>query len=750
MGWHAKYLSGDKLHPRMSARSAYLFTRLWLWIGVLICITAQAVGAESKTYCVGGFEFDFGVATRQQCKLHNDIHPKWHLHNHVRGPDGKCRECWDELDQTCETRFLKDHPEFAEIPDHLECLRLGALSPAGEEIRVENGEVIKAAPPPPPPALIDVRAEISHLSAGPYSAGDKVMINARVSGSDGQPRPVQGGEIVLKGADGTEVLRVPVHPVPGGVAAEIIIPSGGNLSLSFLPQGIELSANEKLGTVQPKFVALSVSPCRLRGAVLLPHDGEVVTADAALVLRGQLRDHDGAPVGAASLSVGTQVVFVVDRASGTTQEVAAQVDPAGVATASIQLTAPAGDSEAIAVRLLGRNGSGDFCPGAPAALRLTRLGVGIDVITPQADASCYVGQPCRIVTRFRLPTGSAAHAIATEFIQDPGLQVTAALNGELVGALLPVRTADGQTDYAATFVPRFARPSELLITARSRGHQVEERVQRRIRQPLSLKLPGVLDFGTIAAGTSRNDNCQTLDFSASIGIEEQALRLQAQVSQRCRSTLYIIDGHGRFFGLAEPRSVTIGLDRAVRICLEVPRCASDSPTPAILTVQAQSPDFPSQRATVQLRWQVSARSFLSCHLWWLAIVGGVIFAVFIAYGFLKPSQFSNDDSVKIATKQPALQRAVARRLRDLPGGRAGFYRSAAAGLREDGSATHRKRQALLVLAAVDGDIVLHSRGAVQRYNPQTRKLDDVTIGKHGYSVAKNVVYRAGALYFQVT
>lgn len=749
MGWHANYLRGHKPHPHRSAQSAYRATRFWLGLGLLICIIPRTLHAGSKTYCVGGFEFDYGVATRQQCKLHGDIHSEWHFHNHVRGPDGKCRECWDEQDQTCETRFLNDHPEFTAIPDYLECLRRGALPPTGEEIRVENGEVIKVKPAPPP-AAVDLRAEILHLSAGPYAAGDKVMVDARVRGPDGQPRSVQGGEIVLKGADGTEKLRVPVHPVAGGVAAEVTIPAGGNLSLSFVPRGITLSANERVGAVQPEAVALSVSPCRLRGTVLLPRDGEIVTADTALLLSGQVRNNSGAPVDAATLSAGTRVVFVIERASGKTQEVAAQVNPAGVATASVQLTDPTGDSESMAVRLLGREGGGDFCPAAPATLQLTRLGVGIEVVAPLADASCYVGRPCRLAMRFRLPTGTATRAIATAFVQDPGLQVTAALNGEPVGPLLPTRAADGQTEYVTTFEPRFARPSELVITARALGHQVQARVPRRIRLPLSLKLPGVLDFGVLTAGTARLDNCQTLDFSASIGIEEQPLRLQAQVASPCRSTLYIVDGSGHFFGLAQPRSVTISLDRTVRICLAVPRCAGDSPAKAQLTVQAQSADFPSAQAAVQVRWQVTARSFLSCHLWWIALVGGVLLLAFIAYGFLRPSHFSADDSVKIATKQPALQRAVARRLRDLPGGRAGFYRSAATGLREDGSATGRKRQALLRLAAVHGDIVLYSRGPVQRYNPQTRKLDNIPIGKHGYSVTKNAVYCAGALYFQVT
>ena len=730
--------------------SAQPFTRCRWWLVVLALagIAAPAAHADNKTYCVGGFELDGFSATRQQCKLHEDIHPRWHFHNHVRGPDGKCRECWDEEDATCVSRFLVDHREFVAI-NEWECWRSGALPPSGEEIRLEKGEVIKTAPPPPP-VPVDVRAEIVRISAGPHAVGDKVTVDVRVVGPDGQARAVQGGEIILKGPDGTERLRVPVRPGPAGATAEMTVPVGGNLALAFVPGGIALSANEKLGSVQPQTTALSVSPCRLRGTVLLPHADEVVAADSTLALRGQLREHGGAAAGASALSPGTQAVFVIELASGKTQEAAAVVDAAGVATASARLPAPAGDSEAIAIRLLGKQGSSDFCPDLPVEVRLTRLGVGIDVLAPLPEASCYVGRPCQVTARFRLPTQSSAKSIADAFVGDPALQVTAALNQEPIGKLLAGRAADGHTDYSLKFTPQLARKSELVITASAGSHQISERVRLRIRLPLVLKLPAVLDFGVIAAGKARSQNCQTLDFSESSGIEEQPLALRAQLVQGCRSTLYIVDRQGRFFDLGQERSTTLGLQRAVRLCLEVPRCAGDSPPPAMLTAQAQSPDFPAERAAVQLRWQVSSRSFVSCHWWWIALLSGALLVLFIAYGFIRPAHFSVEDGVKIATKQPALQRAVARRLRDLPGGKAGFYRSASTGLREDGSATNHTRTALLVFTAVPGDIVLYCRGALQRYNPQTRKLDDVAVGKSGYPVAKNTIYCVGTLYFQVT
>ena len=122
----------------------------------------------------------------------------------------------------------------------------------------------------------------------------------------------------------------------------------------------------------------------------------------------------------------------------------------------------------------------------------------------------------------------------------------------------------------------------------------------------------------------------------------------------------------------------------------------------------------------------------------------------IVLGFIRPYQFGIDDSIKIATKKDGLQRAVARRLRDLPGGRAGFYRSAATGLREDGSATDRLRTAQLSLHAYKGEILLRCHGSLQRMNPQTRKLDPVEVPSDGYALSRNTVYQVGTLFFQVS
>lgn len=704
-----------------------------------------AAEVQGATYCVGGLDLTPAGPSRERCETHRDVHPKWHRHCFVQGPDGKCRTCWDEQDNTCESIFLHDvrYPGFHKVEDIYDCARSGTTPPDGEEIRVERGEAVSAPPPPPPPPT-DVTAEV-HVSPGPYGEDDLVAVEIRASGADGKARPVLGGEVLLRGADGSERGRLPVRQrLDGSAVVDVRIPPGGDISLEFVSGRIGLSAQERLGKVHAAPVHLKVDRCRLRGAMLAPRSGEVLVVGAPLALRGQLTDAQGKPVGADALGSGTHARFALTLASGRTEELEATVSPAGLATATFTPGLPASDSEDLAVRLVGVGGV-DLCPGAPVQLRLTRLGVSIDLVEPRPDGVCYVGRPCRVAVQLRLPSGGDARTAAARFVHAAALKIEASLDGEPLGPLAPAPPA-----YALAFQPDAARWTELEIRATDGVSEVRQRQRLRIRQPIVLALPAELDLGTIKAGSPWHQACRELDFSRSRGVEEQEFLLQSELPPGCGSSLVVADDHGRAFPLAQGQRLTLGIRRTARLCLEVPRCAGERPPPARLTVRPTSDDFREQLAVVQVRWVVDGRDFLTCNLVWLAIAAGGIFSLILIYGFLAPYRFSLDDTVKIAMKQQALGRAVARRLLDLPGGRAGFYRSAATGLRQDGSATRRLRGATLVLAARRGEIVVRSPGPVLRLNPRTRKMEPLASGREGHVALKGVIYQAGELFFQVT
>lgn len=762
------------------------------FLGVQLVDVRPAAAAE--TYCVGGFAMNGPYRTRDACGALSNIHRLWHFHMYVQGPDGKCHACWDENDNTCETTFLNRHPEYRDI-SLFACMRIGAAPPESTQLRMEAGTVVSGPPgappgggppgappgggpagappgggpgvppetytppaPPPPPPPVNVQASIVRVSSGPHGAGDSVQVVAQVATSGGRTRAAQGGEIIARGPDGKERARVPVKALSSGqVSASIKIPDSavGNLQLEFVPRGISLQPDETLGSVNSPQFALKISPCRLRGHIVSPSSGEVVLPQTLIQLTGELREKSGARATPAMLTSGTKLTFVAERADGRIQKHDGTVEPDGKVSGGLWLTPTNADLEEITLRLIGEGGvDGDLCPAAALTVRLSKRGVGLDIIDPKEDGSCYIGKPCRIVARFRLPTGGTAQKEAEAWLRTPGLSLLAKRNGDPVTVLQPTNLPSGERAYAGSFTPKHAIQTEIEVVARAGGQEVSDRVRINIRDPIVLTLPAELDLGRIPVGSSWRINCKPLDFSGSRGVEEQEFLMHLELPPGCKSTLGISDAFGRFLPLGADkdteRKLVLGLDRSVRICLEPPRCAGEKLPPAILRVTATSPDFPAEQATVRITWHVPGRGFLLCNLWWLASIGGALVLLLIVLGFIRPYNFGADDSVKIATKKEGLQRAVARRLRDLPGGRAGFYRSAATGLREDGSATDRLRTAQLSLHAYRGEILLRSPSGLSRLNPQTRKLDPVEIPKEGYALSRNVVYQVGALYFQIS
>lgn len=757
-----------------------------------LLLIAQSAMAGSNTYCVGGFDFAGGFASRRACAVHANIHRAWHFHVYVQGGDGQCRECWDEEDNTCETTFLRQHPDFHTIGPFA-CMRVGAASPESVQIRLENGAVVSGPPPgappgggglppgappggtadsttvvtppppPPPPPPVNLNAEIARLSTGPYGAGDIVRVTAQVTTSGGTLRAAQAGEIVVRGPDGRERTRVSVRPQSNGqVTALVKLPENlsGNLQLEFVPRGIALQVDETMGTVSGKQFSLHLSPCRLRGHILAPTRGEVVVPQSLIPLSGALQDKSGQKVSAATLSPLTKAVFVAERSDGRVQKHNGTVEADGKLSGTMWLTPTTADSEEILLHLIGEGGpDGELCGAPSTVVKLTKLGVGLDILEPKPDGICYTGKPCKVVAQFKLPTSGDARKNAEAWLNTPGLSLVAKMNGDPLMVLRPITLPNGQHAYADTFLPKHPLSMEIEVVVKAAGQEVSDRQRVTIREPIALKLASELDLGRVPVGSSWRLNCGKLDFSGSSGVEEQEFQLHLDLPAGCKSQLGISDAHGRFLPLGSSgvtvgdsadRRMVLGADRELKICLEPPRCAGEQLAPAMLKIKATSPEFASEQAVVAIKWQVRGRGFLLCNLWWLSVLGGGFLLLLIVLGFVRPYQFGIDDSVKIATKKDGLQRAVARRLRDLPGGRAGFYRSAATGLREDGSATDRLGTAQVSFHAYKSEIILRCHGSLQRMNPQTRKLDPLEVPADGYSLSRNTVYQVGTLFFQVS
>ena len=135
---------------------------------------------------------------------------------------------------------------------------------------------------------------------------------------------------------------------------------------------------------------------------------------------------------------------------------------------------------------------------------------------------------------------------------------------------------------------------EIEVVVKAGGQEVSDRQRVTIREPIVLKLASELDLGRVPVGSSWRINCGKLDFSGSSGVEEQEFLLHLDLPPGCKSQLGISDAYGRFLPLGSPiggvgestdRRLVLGLDRALKICLEPPRCAGEQLSPANLRIK---------------------------------------------------------------------------------------------------------------------------------------------------------------------
>ena len=765
-------------------------------IAIAVLATSSTSRADS-TWCVGGFVFSGQSPTRQECASKRA--QPWHFHSFMLGPDGKCYSCWDAEDNTC-TDVAAHQSGYDEVgvarckdnevqrpwagkidwnPDP-SVIQPGSkdpttLTPPKDPTQLTppsqphpdqsnvggtpDASPIGKSPPtttkqPSTPAqakveTIALQARLVKMSPGPYAINEPVEITWEVVGSDGKRRGVKAGVMSTVGADGQRI-DVKVKPRRDGtVTATMNIPASGAVTFTYDPSGIDLPVHEEQGAVTSGIAQLTAGACRLRGTVSSPKPGEILSADNQLT--GELHDQAGNISTALNGAVAT---FVVEMPDGTSKRLPASPD-GNAFKASLALEVPDdADTADVVIRLLGDATTSDVCPGAAVTARLTRLGLAMDVET---KGTCYVGRPCDIAMTFRLSDEPTARQAGEKFVTAGDLVVDLRLGNARSGGLTADRPGIVGASYTGSFTPRLDGEIEVTVVATAAGAEVTELRTVRVREPIELQLVDTIDFGTVHAGMDWRDTCVALDFSTSRGIEEQAFRFTATTPTGCDSEPVILaggmgatlsrgDGSEAEFGYHDPAN-----PQSIPICIaKIPRCASEAPDePVILTVQALSADFADQKHEIRITWRVRGRGFLACNWWWLAVVGAIALVLFVGYGYVRPYDFSQHDAVALANDRKKLTRAVKRRLRELPGGKSGFYRSAATGLREDGSATNKLATAGVVLRARKNDVIIECRGGLSRISPKTRKMEPISPDKTGHIASKNTVYNVGSLYFQI-
>ena len=748
---------------------------------VLALIVRPTAIAETMndTWCWAGFVPGTGADKTQQdaCAANPGKRAKWHFHGFIKRA-GKCWACWDEEDSTCESKPLPPphgfdylggscndtpvgdpsvggtyvgaptpppkQPDPPQLPVPDPAATTIAPPPVAPPVVVAPPPIIKL-PPPPLPKPTDYDGVISKVSPGPYAVNTPIRVEGQVKGTvDGKPRKVLLGDFVVIGPDGKEIQRVHGTRKNGVFFANLTIAVGGNVKIRFEPKSVQVFG-EVARTWNPAEQPLTLAGCRVEGKLDAPMPGEVVVADAPTALKGHFVDAGGKPIAPA----GATAFFLVEVA-GKEAKLPATLDANGAATGTVTVPRPQTASEDVRVRLVVEGGPGDICPSGPVDAKVTALGVGIEI---KPDKQCYKDRPCAITARFKLPNDPKARVTGLAFVTAKDMKLTARAGGA-PGALSTGNVGDAAAEWKGTITPGDAGDVSFQISAVGNGGwKVDDQNSFTVLEPIELALTGPLDFGSVPAGTAANKRCTDLSFEKSRGALYQRFKLTATKPKGCDSYPTFYNGDIGY-SLVDAQGVDVEIldARKVTICLAgVPRCSGETPEPSLLTVQALSPDFPDQKATLEVKWQVTGRNPLACWWWLIAAIGGSLFVIIVGYGFIKPFRFNVDDQVQLAGKREQLARAVGRRLRDLPGGRSGWYKSASVGLLENGQASAKVATGIVELHARKGEVMIKSRGGLERVSHQTKKLEPVpeAATKEGHCASKNTVYAAGNLFFQI-
>jgi hypothetical protein len=190
-------------------------------------------------------------------------------------------------------------------------------------------------------------------------------------------------------------------------------------------------------------------------------------------------------------------------------------------------------------------------------------------------------------------------------------------------------------------------------------------------------------------------------------------------------------------------------DNKFEACVVAPGCCAESPKGVTVTVRGVDPHYHAQAVKVPLAFEVAPTPFLTC--WWPYIAGaiGAIIFIIIVVGFVRPRDFDKEEVIRLAKTEQALTRAAGRRLRDLPGGKRGFYRSARVAFDGAGNAVRSGSGASFILRAAKGDPEVEIRGGLEEKDPRTRKFQPVDTAKGPAYLRRNIVYRSGEFFFRL-
>lgn len=273
---------------------------------LLLFSAAYSSTAEAgKTYCVGGYRGQPGHTTPSACNTdairRQHRRRGWHYHNLVRRrAGGDCYECWDEEDNTCNTIFLSEHPDFEEV-DKPQC---PAQSNESKILfHVKDGKPVTA------PRRLSLTIGVEGGPSGQGVTGEILHLKGVVRTSDGKIRPVLGGSFRVTDADGNARVVPGSLQSDGTVTGQITVPSTREISVVFEPELPPRGPGEVIAQQREVGKTITVARCGYHATLTAPTAGAVLYSGEPVTLKAALFDRDRRPL--ASAPSGTRLRFSV-------------------------------------------------------------------------------------------------------------------------------------------------------------------------------------------------------------------------------------------------------------------------------------------------------------------------------------------------------------------------------------------------------------------------------------------------------
>ncbi len=270
-------------------------------------------------------------------------------------------------------------------------------------------------------------------------------------------------------------------------------------------------------------------------------------------------------------------------------------------------------------------------------------------------------------------------------------------------------------------------PGELKVRLKARvGAAVREGPVKVVKSLANVRLKATdkLDFTAVIGGCALDEHCKPLDFAGSQALRPgQKLAVSRPAVQPGGGAgwpellVHVRAGAGQpltpVVRGAAPIQVEYLADKPLEVCYAAPRCVPvpASTAEAVLVQPIGRGLVEADRAAaVMMLAAVTATPWWLCYLPFLLGAAGLMQTIFVLVGIFKPKQFPKAAMLFVGAQESQLVRDGGRPLYSAPGGRRGFYRSAAVTFDASGMTVRR---------GAGGALVLHANGNEIRVEPRT-------------------------------